>query len=272
MTINRDKKTKLPLLEEYSTIRPGNIKKCLRNEDIPSENRARVQVLETINRFYGYLSDTEENRPGIDMSGCFAVRMAFLVIDVISGKRCALTATGRFRKGFFEYCLHKANKAGLSEEIGDDELLVIYFKQCLHLLTVSGIVRREGDRAAVSCASISPRAMFHRLFNSFWNLVRWEEIFASDPESARELKIGRNILKDLVLRHHGAVSLSSIANEFFDLTGFSAPNDLLAVSFLDFYFFTWLRHFSMIRYSNGPEHAPVRITVTDAGRTILSAI
>ena len=114
--------------------------------------------------------------------------------------------------------------------------------------------------------------MFYRLFNAFWNLVRWEDIFPSDPESARELKITRNILKDLVLRHYGAVSLNDIANEFFDMTGFSTPNDLLVISFLDFYFFTWLRHFGMIRYSNGTEIAPVRITVTDTGRTFLGPI
>ena len=144
MTINHDNKSKLPLYDEYSPIRPGNIRKCFRSEDIPADNRTHAQVLETINRYYGYLSDAEEHHPGVDMSGCFAVRLAFFIIEIISGKRCALTAKGRFRKGFFEYCMQKAIESGLADEIGDDELLIIYIKQCLHFLTVSGIVQRNG--------------------------------------------------------------------------------------------------------------------------------
>jgi hypothetical protein len=272
MTINYDNKSKQPLLDEYSIIRSKNIRKCLRNEDHPADYRERVKVLESINRYYGYLRDAENNSPGIDIHGCFAVRLAFFLIDVVSAKKNRLTAQGHFRKNFYRDCMKQAAESGLADEIKDDGLLIIYIKQCLHLLTVSGILRRKGTAAVLDRSAISRGTLFHRLFNAFWDLARWEDIFPSDTESARELKISRHILKDMVLRHHGAVSLNRVANDFFDMTGFSAPNDLLSISFLDFYFFTWLRHFGMIRYSNGPEYAPVRITVTNAGRMYLSSI
>lgn len=272
MTINRDNKSKLQILDEYSSIQPAGIKKCLRGEDVPADNRAAAQILKTINSYYGYLNNAQENPPSVAVDGCFAVRLAFLLVDAVSSGKCPLTAQGRFKKSFYTRCMQKAHESGLADEIGDDGLLIIYIKQCLNLLTVGGILRKKGAAASVAGAALSSRAMFHRLFSSFWDLASWEDIFPSDPESARDLKTSRHVLKDLALRHYGAVRMNDIANDFFDMTGFSVRNNLMAISFIDFYFFTWLRHFGMIRYSTGPELAPVSITVTDAGRTFLSSI
>jgi len=272
MNSNRDNKLKPLFRNEYSTIRPSGIRECLRTEDIPADNRSRTRVLETINSYYGYLNSAEEDHADPAIPGCFAVRLAHSLINAIAGKRCDLTAQGRFKNGFFRYCVQMAHESGLAEEIDDDELLIIYIKQCLHLLKASGIVRRVKGLATITETTLSSRTLFYRLFNAFWDRVNWEDIFPSDAGSARELKTCRSLLKDLVLRHYGAVSVNDIANEFFDMTGFSARNDLLATSFLDFYFFTWLSHFGIVRYSRGREFQPVRITVTEAGRACLGPI
>jgi hypothetical protein len=261
-----------PLQSEYSIIHSRNSKRCLKRNDVPDNHSTSRAFLESINRFYGYLNYSEENNTNLNMNQCFAVRLAFFLIEAVSKNKFMLDSHGCFKKNFYHFILQKASASDLSEEIGDSELLIIYVKQCLRLLKASGILREVKSCADINQAAVSSKTLYSKLFNAFWNDVPWEEIFPSDTESARELKVSKNILKDLILRHHGFISLQSVANEFFDLTGFGDQNDLFMISFIDFYFFTWLRHFGMIRYFNEPDHAPVRIAVTDKGRIFLNSI
>ncbi len=204
------------------------------------------------------------------MNGCFAIRLAHFLIETISNKNFSLSADRCFSQSFYRHCMEAASQTGLADEIKDSELMVIYIKQCLRLMDESGILSRDRCHARIYPDKASPETIFHKLFNAFWNSTPWEDLFPSDRESARELKATRGILKDLLLRRHGAVSLGAIANEYFEMTGFSNRNNLFMISFLDFYFFTWLSHFGMVRYSNEDAHAPVRITVTDCGRKSLN--
>ncbi len=165
--------------------------------------------------------------------------------------------------------MERAAEEGLSDEINDDEILLIGIKQCLIMMSAAGIIKNEEDRADIDRDGLSDKNIHQRLFNAFWNLAPWEELFPSDPEAARELCREKNILKDLLARHAGAVSLDAVANEFFEMTGFTSPGDLEMISFLDFYFFAWLERFGLIRYITGRLHDPVRITVTDIGRNLL---
>ena len=195
----------------------------------------------------------------------------FLIV-AIAGCDIPLRKSGAFDKSFYQFCIESSAASELAEEIGDPELLIIYIKQCLHLLKASGIVGRNGSRATVDTSARAHRTLYFRLFNAFWNGCPWEDLFPSDAPSARALNESRNILKDLVVRHNSAVRLDSIANEFFDMTGFCNKNDLFMISFLDFYFFTWLKHFGMIRYAAGQETAPVHISVTGTGKKILKSL
>jgi hypothetical protein len=272
MAIKQYNQPDKPLHGKHSIIHSRNSKSSLKRNDIPINNSTSVAFFESINRYYGYLDYSEDNNTNPDMNQCFAVRLAFFLIDAISYKKFMLDRQGCFRKNFYHYIIEKASTSGLAEEIDDTELLIIYIKQCLHMLKASGILRQVKACADIDRAAISSKTIYYKLFNAFWNDLPWEDIFPSDTESARELKICKNILKDLVLRHHGFISLQSVTNEFFEMTGFSAPNDLLKISFLDFYFFTWLMHFGMIRYFNEPNYAPVRIAVTDKGRIFLNSI
>jgi len=274
MTIKQGLKSIIPFANEYQSIHSDNSKSCLKNNDIPRNSSFSTATLETINRFYHALdSSREDPSAGPEVEGCFALRLALFLIETISGKKFSLNAGGSFSPVFYRQCLATASQAGLADEINDSELLVIYIKQCLQLMEKSGILEknRRHARIRVDADTMSPAAMYHRLFNAFWNSTPWEDLFPSDRESARVLKSSRGILKDLLLRRHGAVSLGTIANEYFEMTGFSSRNNLLMISFLDFYFFTWLRHFGIVRYLNEDDLAPVRIIVTDSGRKSLNS-
>jgi hypothetical protein len=256
---------------DHSSIPSGSSTRCLQNYDIPASVTSTRASCESISRYYGHLRTGEGNTSDLDINSCFALRLAMYLIETISSGSVTLTRSGAFNRSFYICCIESAAVSELAGEISDPELLVIYIKQCLHLLKASGIVRCNGSRAAVDPAATSKRTVYFRLFNAFWNNCRWEDIFPSDTASARALSDNKDILKDLLVRHEGAVRLDGVANEFFDMTGFCNKNDLFMISFLDFYFFTWLNHFGMIQYSEGRETSPVHITVTGTGRKILKS-
>lgn len=271
MTSKHEKRIHPQSSIDYSIIPTGNSNKCLQNYDIPADAPSSRASLESISRYYGFLRTEEGNTSDVEINGCFALRLSFFLIETISKCTVTLKRNGAFDKNFYNYCIESAAASDLAEEVGDPELLVIYIKQCLHLLKASGIVQRNGSRATVDTSAVSHRTVYFRLFNAFWNRCRWADIFPSDAASAQALSESKNILKDLLVRHEGAVRIDRVANEFFDMTGFCNKNDLFMISFLDFYFFTWLDHFGMIRYSAGEETSPVHITVTGTGRKILKS-
>ena len=272
MTSKQGTNSTRPFNNEYHPIHSRNSKSCLKNNTINERRSPSSALLESINHYYTSLGGTRETmRPDTDLNGCFAVRLALFLAETISGNRFRLDEEGCFTGSFYRHCLDKAAEAGLADEINDPELLVIYMKQCLRLLDTSGILSREKRWARVNGAELSASTIYHRLFNAFWNITPWEDLFPSDSESARELKTVRGIFKELLLRRHGTMSLGAVANEFFEMTGFSSKNNLFMISFLDFYLFTWLRHFGMVRYLTEGDSAPVRITVTDSGRKSLNS-
>ncbi|MBP7734437.1 MAG: hypothetical protein KA369_00555 [Spirochaetes bacterium] len=268
MTSKQGTQPNRPLHDEYPPIHSKNSKSCLKNREISPDGTSSRAQLESISRYYNYLGATKDDpSPHKDVNGCFAVRLALFLIETISSRRYALDDEGCLGGDFYRHCM-KSDR-DLAMEINDPDLLIIYIKQCLRMMDSCGILLRDGSFARISAPEASAATIFHRLFNSFWNSTPWEDLFPSDTESARELNAVRAILKDLLLRRHASVSIGTLANEFFEMTGFSSRNNLFMISFLDFYFFTWLKHFGMIRYSGGKDHAPVRITVTDLGRNSL---
>lgn len=261
-----------PLNNGCSTIHSRINKACRDTTTIPPDPSAPLAALESISSFYSYLDNCHDSiGPSAHLNECFAVRLSLLMIEILSTGQFAIDTKGSFQKSFYHACMTSASEAGLAVEIGDDELCIIYIKQCLHLLEKSGILLRNGRKAGINKEEASPATIYSKLFNAFWNKTPWEDIFPSDTESAKELNALKSILKDLILRHPGAFCLDVLSNEFFDMTGFSNQNNLLMISFLDFYFFTWLKHFGMVRYCDGKTYAPVRIRVTDIGRRLLNS-
>ena len=62
----------------------------------------------------------------------------------------------------------------------------------------------------------------------------------------------------------------SYTNYFFQKTGLGRLNDNYAISFIDFYFFTWLSHFGIVNYIEGDETDPVVIELTSHGKLFLN--
>ncbi|MCU0846527.1 MAG: hypothetical protein MUD12_01410 [Spirochaetes bacterium] len=199
---------------------------------------------------------------------CYAVKLARLIISQISGKKVKLSKNGLFQKSFFEKCLSLVKSEDLSDS-DDEEIMMIYIKQCLCMLMACGLVNGSGRYAFID-QMMPESTLYPVLFRSFWNDSNWAVIFPSDPDAANDLKESRNILADIILHRTGPSSINEIANEFFELTGFSSRNNLFMISFLDFYFFTWLKHFGLLKYSSATPKSPVSIQLTACGRKMLS--
>ena len=271
MTTKQEKKRYQPNTERFPFIQCLADGSYLKKQESDTARTRSSATIELINNYYSVISDSGEETAWSGVGSCFAVRLALFLVDDLSKTKYRLTRKGNFGKEFYRHCIEEARGAGLLSEIDDDELFLIYLKQSLHLLTACGILRRD-NFAHIEASPISGTNLYYRLLKAFWNDIRWEDIFPSDPDSARELKINKSILKDLLLRHRRSIPLETVANEFFDMTGFGSRNDLFLISFLDFYFFTWLKHFNLIEYSKESGYAPVAITVTETGRKIFNSI
>ena len=248
-------------------------RECLQNDKPDIASHETINTINSVSRYYNFLGKSYDGVQDVEVNNCFAVRLALFLIDIISNTAIPAAARGGIKKIFFRQCLDRAAEEQLFEEVGDKELLIIYIKQCLHLLQMSGIIQKSEKRALIiDDVPLSGKSLYYKLFKAFWVDAAWEDIFPSDIETARDLKINKNILKDLLLKNYGKTRLDKVANEFFDLTGFAGRNDLVIISFIDFYFMTWLKHFNLILYHDDSLFAPVCITVTDSGRKILNLV
>ena len=258
---------------EYSPIHLKSNSICRQSENERITRSTTGSIAETINGYYRFLDASQKNRSLPEINDCFVVRLASIIIDVIEKEKFVIAKDGCFKDDFYRTCLEKLNKSDLAAEINDAELLIIYLKQCVHILVSSGILMRKPRAAArINRQELSAQTIFYKLFNAYWERTSWELIFPSDTEAARDLNLARNILKDLLIRRTGSINLASAINEFMEMTGFGSQNDLRLISFIDFYYITWLQFFGMLNYVKGPDVAPVRIVFTDRGRHFLRSI
>jgi hypothetical protein len=272
MKTNREKKAYESIREATSNIKFKHSNECLQHQKSNIVTLKSNNTVDSISRYYGILCNSFEKISGTGINNCFAVRIATLIIDLISNGDFTLTKSGGLKKIFYRLCLEKSLDEHIIDENDDRELFTIYFKQCIHLLRVCGILKKSAGIAVIDENKASFNGLYIKLFRAFWMDAGWEAIFPSDIHAARDLQENKNIIKDLILKHCGKTRLDAIANEFFEMTGFTFQNDLMMMSFLDFYFFTWLKHFNLIQYANDSQYAPVCISVTDSGRKILNSI
>ena len=229
-------------------------------------------TFDSITRFYSFVHPKNDELANLIPYGCFALRLARFIIQLIAENAFRISQGGSFDRAFYRICEKKAAACGLLGEIGDREIFIIHIKQCLHILEAAGILSRKGKRASIRSFQDEDHTLFQRLFHSFWNITPWETIFPSDVEAARELQERRSFLKDAILMNRGTVRIDRIANTFFDMTGFSSPGNLFTISFIDFYPLTWLKHFGLLHYHDGLPCEPVRVALTQAGSTILRTL
>ncbi len=201
---------------------------------------------------------------------CFACDIARLLLDFIGIKSVKLNE-GALPDSFYKKVLDAAEAEGLLEQTaGDKDLLHINLKQMIHILRASGLVSDQNGKAVAAEKDISDNSLYFRLLNSFWNFVPWEDIFPSDEEAAMALHEDRLIMRDLLLKKDDFVSVDDLTNEFCELTGFSEKNNLILISFIDFYLYTWLKHFNILRYRKSKGKVPVTLALTEEGRRLLA--
>jgi hypothetical protein len=201
----------------------------------------------------------------------FAFRLFSFVIDSINGNTFKVGRDESLGKKFYSLCASTV-PGELKKEAGDMEILDIFFKQAAAIIKKSGLFSKSRGVARVMNGAAPVKNLFLELFFSFWDRVNWDEIFPSNPDAARELMKQKHILIDMILKRAGAFRLDDVANEFFEFTGFGMKNSLYMISFLDFYFFTWLSNFGFIRYLHGRDDDPVCAELTEMGRSFLIAL
>ena len=217
-----------------------------------------------------YKNNTLSTIPGL--GNCFAVKLAKILIELIDNNKFKLTQNNRFRKNFYDISLKEVINSSLSKDISDPEVLLIYIKQIIHILRSTDIIGNEEGVALINNCFNSSDDLFYILFHGFWEKVKWDEIFPSDKEAANDLKKNKSMLVDIIIRQYKKIQIDTLANNFFELTGFSDKNDLFMISFLDFYFFTWLKHFGILNYINIKNNPSIYLKINEKGRKFLSTL
>lgn len=220
----------------------------------------------------GFVAEYGEHVSEKQMCRCFAVRLCGSIIDCIRRNSFTSSRGGILDPAFYDCISNDLLETDMHREVADAELLLIYIKQAVIILKKAGVIETAGGVVSINDAAANGGSFYVLLFSSFWNRVRWESIFPSNPDAARELKKNKSILVDLMMRHRGVFNIESVANTFFDLTGFGTRNNMFLISFLDFYFFSWLRHFGLIEYVDSADHSPVSMYVTDQGKNFFRCL
>ncbi len=204
------------------------------------------------------------------MADCFAFRIARHVIGAM--KKCVprLNPDGTISEEFYRFCRKSIARTALSREIDDPELLEIYLKQAAIIIRKTAMSRQNDNCLDAASPEASAFDLYSELFLAFWERVDWAALFPSNPVASRDLMKCRNILVDLIAREKGAFRVDRLSNEFFHLTGFAEENDLFLMSFLDFYFFTWLAHFGILTYCG--KGSAVSLKTTPYGKAFLARL
>ncbi len=237
--------------EFFSEIRPS------------SGTDEKLSAFDQVSSYYNALAETDVPADAVQ---CRAEKLGRCILQFLGNRKYALK-DGALPQSFYRRCLK--NMKDFDVWADDDQILLISLKQMMHILRASGIVKMEESRTWAE--SVPEGASFYdELFGAFWNCVKWEDIFPEDPEAAGILQRDKMILMDILMHKNSSCEITSVSNEFFDLTGFALKNDIKAVSFLDFYMFSWLERFNIIKYTEAA--GSIFIEMTSAGRNLFSVL
>lgn len=159
-----------------------------------------------------------------------------------------------FPQNFYSLCVDALLDGPLAHY--DPDLLVIYCKQTVIMLKAANIINQN------SVETLNSVELYRRLFTAFWNKCNWKNLFPSGGYISNEIKNNRQLLLDIILSSNKPVQLDSIARTYFELTGIANPDDLFAISLLDFSVITWLSFFGIVEYVHSDATKPVAISLT----------
>jgi len=223
-----------------------------------------ISQLETINKYYLSLQNINFNNTTMDIKDCYALRLANAIIEKISNNDINVSKDGSFSEHFYSDLANSLKESNNS----DEELIIIYLKQMMNILKSCGLVVVKNKKGIVT-QNLKGKEIYFKLLNSFWNQTNWQEIFPSSPELAEKLFNVRETFLEFLEGFYTKINIESLAKDLFDMTEIADKNDSFAISFIDFYLITWLRHFGIIEYI---ESENIYILLTDYGRNILKAI
>lgn len=206
------------------------------------------------------------------VKGSFIFRLAELLTGIINSNSFIISRGHRFGDEFFSHCLDNSLNTELYREIDDIELFTIYLKQFVIILRHSSLLRKTNGIARVASDTAHFQDIYLSLFYSFWIKVKWQDIFPSIPDAARELKRNRGVLVDIILNAGSEFSIADTSREIIDLIGLGNRGNLILVSFIDFYFFTWMAHFGIVQFMNGKGNELVNAKITAHGKKFLKLL
>jgi hypothetical protein len=206
-------------------------------------------------------------KPGNGHSLSYAEIMAHMIMSAISSEVVHCENKIQLSDDFYNNCVHSYDRmTGTVSE--DRELGIIHAKQVMMMLKRLGIVKIRSGKATVS---FKQNHLYDRLFSSFWNLSKWSELFPSMPATAASMQDDRYLLAELLLSRKGCFCVDDIAADYFSNAGFSSKERMLYISFFDFSFFTWMRNFGIVRFSDLNDER-VWAELTEWGRWYLSSL
>ena len=124
---------------------------------------------DSANEYYKILYNTNNTLLQTGMENCFAVKLSKFIISILKEEKNTfkLTRENCFREDFYSSCLESISMTGISSEINDEELLVIYMKQIVSILKTSGIIINQKGKAAIRKTEISDTELFYKIVNLF---------------------------------------------------------------------------------------------------------
>ncbi|HON15033.1 MAG TPA: hypothetical protein PLA51_01005 [Spirochaetota bacterium] len=220
----------------------------------------------TVTKFYMSLQDGYIENNEMKIKNCYALILAQAIIEKITSGNIKIKADNSFTEDFY---------ISLAREIlhlfheNDEELVVIYLKQMMHILRSAGIVQNNKRIATISC-SLSREELFIKILKSFWNETEWKNIFPSSPELAERLFSTRSIFIDFLGEFFIPVDIGDFIRDFFEMTEIAERDDAFAISFVEFYLINWMNNFGIVDYESSLTIS--KVMLSEYGRKILALI
>lgn len=202
-------------------------------------------------------------KSSVARSRSFIDTLSSAVISVLRSNGFKCDAEGFFPDEFYDECVGKIMSTSVCDI--DADLQTIYAKQMMMLFKQSGVVTVENSKVRIHEESLS----YESLFRAFWDKVSWCDYFPSMPDTARQMNEERFLLVELLLGQHDVFCVDDMAREYFAGSHILKADMLLYVSFFDFSFFSWIRHFGLVEYVDDSD-GRVKAAVTAWGRQFLS--
>ena len=204
------------------------------------------------------------------LADSFATDLAICLLDNLKHTSAKLSADGSLSDDFYTQCHDWLLNNDFITPNSDSVVITINLKQMMNILRTASIVKYDGEYAQINREFSSREELSKTIFDSFWNKTDWDKIFPSDPDAAIGLKTYRHVIMKLI-QNQKRSTIEDLANNFFELTGFSNKNNLFMISFVDFYLFAWLKNFGFINYLQSNSETSVTIETTNFNKDILTS-